>query len=92
VFGAIANTLLTDRFAHPPAALAGKLPRSADATSLVLGGHLRSAPRAEAAYIRDSLYSATHQVFLALVAVAVLGVIMVALMPRRTSEISREAR
>ena len=36
VFGAIANTTLTDRFAHPPPGLSGHLPRSADATALVL--------------------------------------------------------
>ncbi|MGH9061155.1 MAG: MFS transporter, partial [Acidimicrobiales bacterium] len=88
VFGAIANTTLSRRFSHPPAALAGRLPDNTDATSLVLGGHLKSEPRPVASYIQDSLYQATHHVFVALVVVAVVGVLAIALMPRRTSELT----
>jgi MFS family permease len=88
VFGAIANTTLTDHFAHPPAGMAGKLPHNADATSLVLGGHLKAASGGVAAYIRDSLFTATHYVFLAVIAAAALGVLAVLLMPRRTTELA----
>ncbi|MGH8963032.1 MAG: MDR family MFS transporter [Jatrophihabitantaceae bacterium] len=88
VFGAIANTTLSRRFSHPPAALAGRLPDNTDATSLVLGGHLKSEPRPVASYIQDSLYQATHHVFVALVVVALVGVLAIALMPRRTSELT----
>jgi EmrB/QacA subfamily drug resistance transporter len=91
VFGAIANTLLTRRFAHPPADLLGRLPRTADATGLVLGGRLKSAPHVEAAYIRDSLYAATHRVFIALVVVALVGILVVALIPRRATELAAGA-
>jgi MFS family permease len=86
VFGAIANTTLNNRFRHPPAGLGGRLPRNADATSLVLGHHPRESPGV-AAYIRTSLYWATHHVFITIVVVAALCVLAVAAMPRRTAEL-----
>ena len=82
VFGAIANAALAGRFAHPPAALAGHLPKSVDASSLVLTGH--AGEGAVAAFVRNGLYGAAHDVFLALVVVAVLGIAALLLMPRRT--------
>jgi predicted MFS family arabinose efflux permease len=87
IFGAIANTTLAGRFTHPPAALHGRLPHNVDATSLVLGGRLRAEPGPVADYIRASLFTATHNVFLALVAAAGLGVLAVLLMPRHTREL-----
>jgi EmrB/QacA subfamily drug resistance transporter len=87
VFGAIANATLATRFAHPPAAVAGHLPASGDATSLVLGGHPEGAP-AVTEFVRSSLFDATHNVFLALLAVAGLGVFALLLMPRRTEELT----
>jgi hypothetical protein len=86
VCGAIANTALTDRFRHPPAGLAGKLPHDADATSLVLGHHRKEAPGV-AGYIRASLYTATHHVFITAVVIAALCVLAIAAMPRRTVEL-----
>jgi EmrB/QacA subfamily drug resistance transporter len=88
VFGAIANTHLTHRFRHPPAGMAGKLPHNADATSLVFGGGARASSASVARYIRDSLFGATHLVFLAVIAAALLAVLTVVLMPRRTRELS----
>jgi EmrB/QacA subfamily drug resistance transporter len=87
VFGAIANGVLTERFRDPPGSLAGRLPTTADATSLVLGGRGSTEPAAVTGYIRDSLYQAAHHVFATLIAVAVVGVAAVALMPRRSTEI-----
>ncbi|WP_326834120.1 MDR family MFS transporter [Amycolatopsis rhabdoformis] len=84
VFGAIANSTLADRFAHPPASVAGHLPDSADATSLVLGQNDHSAA---AEYVRQSLTGATHNVFIAIAAVAVLAVVALALMPRKTEQL-----
>ncbi|MGH3374344.1 MAG: MDR family MFS transporter [Actinoallomurus sp.] len=83
VFGAIANATLADRFAHPPAALAGHLPKSVDATSLVLTGHGRSEGPGVGAFIRGSLNAAAHHVFLGVAVMAVLGVGALLLMPRR---------
>jgi EmrB/QacA subfamily drug resistance transporter len=82
VFGAIANATLADRFSHPPAALAGRLPKSVDASSLVLTGGGRGDGR-ERTFVRDALYGAAHHVFVAIVVVAVLGVAALLLMPRR---------
>ncbi|MEW2506645.1 MDR family MFS transporter [Amycolatopsis sp. NPDC047767] len=84
VFGAIANATLADRFAHPPAAVAGHLPDSADATSLVLGQNDHSAA---AEYVRDSLTGATHNVFVAIAAVAALSIVALALMPRKPEQL-----
>lgn len=89
VLGAISNATLSDRFAHPPAAVRGELPDSLDATSLVLraqdGGAAQSAV---ASFVRGALYDAVHHIFLALVVVAVLSVGALLLMPRRTTELS----
>ena len=88
VFGAIANATLAGRFAHPPASVAGRLPDSVDATSLVLGGQDAGGNPAAASFIRTALYDATHNVFLALLLVAVLGVGAMLLMPRRTEQLT----
>ncbi|ALG06169.1 MDR family MFS transporter [Kibdelosporangium phytohabitans] len=82
VFGAIANATLADRFANPPADVAGKLPDSLDATSLVLGAHDDSPV---SAFVRGALFDATHNVFTAMVVIAVLSVVALMLMPSRTA-------
>ena len=86
IFGAIANTVLTREFRSPPPSLRGRLPHNADATSLVLGKHHE--PSEVARYIRNSLFDATHGVFIALIVTAVCVGLAVALMPRRTREIA----
>ncbi len=80
VFGAIANATLADRFAHPPAGVTGPLPNGVDETATALE---RSGPAAD--FARDSLYAASHNVFLALAVTAVLIALSLALLPRRTS-------
>jgi EmrB/QacA subfamily drug resistance transporter len=87
VFGAIANVTLADRFTHPPEALAGRLPKSVDATSLVLNGHGGQEHSPVAAFVRGALYDAAHNVFLSVVVVAVLGVAVLLVMPRRTEKL-----
>jgi MFS family permease len=82
VFGAIANHILTDRLAHPPAEVAGQLPPTADAERLVLDGH--SLPGPVAAFVRSALFDASHAVFLGVVASGVVLVAVLWLMPRRT--------
>jgi EmrB/QacA subfamily drug resistance transporter len=85
VFGAIANATLANRFANPPAEVAGHLPPSVDATSLVLGGHTDDSPVAR--FVRGALADATHDVFLGLLAVAALSVVALLLMPRKTEQL-----
>jgi EmrB/QacA subfamily drug resistance transporter len=84
VFGAVANATLAHRFANPPAKVAGDLPSSTDAGSLLLEGH-SSGP--VVAFVRSALYDAAHHVFLGVVAAAVVGVLVLWLMPRRTQPI-----
>jgi MFS family permease len=91
VFGAIANATLAARFDNPPAALAGRLPKSVDATSLVLTGNGRTGSPDVTAFVRGGLYDAAHGVFIALVVAAVLGVAALLLMPRRIEKSAGES-
>jgi MFS family permease len=86
VFGAIANTTLDRRFSDAPADLRGQLGSGADATNIVLKTGNARGPFAD--YVRTSLYDATHNVFVALALVAVLGVLVLTLMPRRTTQLT----
>ncbi|TCO64451.1 MDR family MFS transporter [Actinocrispum wychmicini] len=74
VFGAIANATLADRFAHAPAGVAGHLPSNVDATGAYDGSPV-------AVFVRGALYDATHNVFAAMIFVAVLSVVALLLMP-----------
>ena len=80
VFGSIANTTLADRLRHPPQRLAGQLPHNVDIASIAFSGHRSAAARA---YIRDSLYIATHRIFWALVVAACVGLLTQLLLPRK---------
>jgi MFS family permease len=82
VFGSIANTTLAQRFRHPPASLAGRLPHSVDTATLAFS-HSPHRDAAVVAYTRDALYAASHRIFWALVAAAVLGLVTQLLLPRR---------
>jgi EmrB/QacA subfamily drug resistance transporter len=88
VFGAIANSTLASRLAHPPAAVSAALGgKGVDSTSLVLGGGVQTHDSGVAAFVRDALYSASHHVFVTLAVVAVLGAAALLLMPHRTEEL-----
>ena len=78
-FGAIANSTLSGRFRTAPAGLHLGVDSS---TMLKAAGN----PGAVGAFVRRSLFDATHNVFLALVAVAVAGVFVLTLMPRKRIE------
>jgi MFS family permease len=89
VFGAIANAALAGQLDHPPAAIAGALSKvNLDATSLVLGGGVRTGDPRVAEFVKHALYSASHHVFVGLIVVAVLGTSAVLLIPRRTRELT----
>jgi hypothetical protein len=82
VFGSIANTTLAERFRHPPARLSGRLPHSVDTATLAFN-HSGHRDPAVVAYTRDALYAASHRIFWALVAAAVLGLVTQLMIPRR---------
>jgi EmrB/QacA subfamily drug resistance transporter len=84
VFGAIANATLASRFASPPPEVAGKLPPSVDATSLVLGSH-EDTPVTR--FVRGALADATHYVFVGLLVVAAFSVVALLLIPRKTEQL-----
>jgi MFS family permease len=83
VLGAVANATLADRFAHPPASVAGRLPTDVDATSQVLTGSGDTASSATAQFVRHALFAATHHVLIGLVLVAIAMAGALLLMPRR---------
>ncbi|HET8528959.1 MAG TPA: MDR family MFS transporter [Gaiellaceae bacterium] len=85
IFGSIANTTLAHRFAHPPAALRGKLPSSVDAAAISFSHGGRSP--AAVAYTRSALYAATHWIFWALVAAAALGLVAQLFLPTRAEQL-----
>jgi EmrB/QacA subfamily drug resistance transporter len=81
VFGSIANTTLADQFRHAPPDVAQHL-QSVNSATLAFDD--KATDPAVAAYIRHSLYLATHRIFWALVVAAVFGALTQLLMPRRT--------
>jgi EmrB/QacA subfamily drug resistance transporter len=83
VLGAVANATLAHRFAHPPAGVANQLPKSVDATSLVLTSSGDAPSGAAATFVRAALFDASHHVFVGLVLVAAVMVGALLLMPRR---------
>jgi EmrB/QacA subfamily drug resistance transporter len=82
VFGSIANSTLAAWFRQAPASVRGRLP-SVNAASDTLGSAATRAHDPVAAYVREGLDLASHRVFHALAAVAILGVAAVLAAPRR---------
>lgn len=81
IFGSVVNTALAGWLSQAPPAIAKQLPPSLNVTSQALGGSSGLSPDV-AAYIRQGLYVATHQVFLALTIVAVATVLATLFTPR----------
>nr|BFE57045.1 MDR family MFS transporter [Dactylosporangium thailandense] len=86
VFGAIANTTLDRRFAAAPPDVKPSLTAGADATTILLKAG--TAPANVVDYVRAALYTASHNVFVALAVVGVCGVAVMLLIPRRVEKLS----
>ena len=85
IFGSIANTTLADRFRHPPASLAGRLPHSVNSATLAFSGDKHDP--AVVAYTRDALFAASHRIFWGLVIAAGLGTLIQLLLPKRAEQL-----
>jgi len=83
IFGAIANATLAARFADPPAEVAGQVPADLSSDNLILD----AGPGPAGDFVRGALFDASHHVFLGLIALAVVGLMAVLLLPRRTREL-----
>jgi hypothetical protein len=81
IFGSIANAVLADWLVHAPSSLAGQLPQSIDITNQTGSGTPQHLSPAVAAYIKDGLYLASHNVFVALGAFAVVGIVALLFTP-----------
>ncbi len=82
VFGGILNASLANWIQHAPSAFAAQLPANINDISSVLGGS-SDLSAAALAYLRQGLYIASHQVFIAVTLVAVVGVVAMLWTPRR---------
>jgi len=82
VFGGVANAALAGWFHQAPARIARQLPASVNAASAVLGGGSHRIGSAAAAYVREGLYLAAHEVFVGLAVVAIGGIVALLLTPR----------
>ena len=83
VFGAVANSSLARSLAVAPPRVSRSLGDSVNIASKVLGGGPVRLPANAAAYVRAGLSHATHEVFFAVLGAVVVGLIGVALLPRR---------
>jgi MFS family permease len=84
IFGAIANATLTARFADPPSEVAGQVPGDLTADKLILDAG--NGPAGE--FIRGALFDTSHHVFIGLLALALVALVAVLLVPRRTEELT----
>lgn len=82
IFGALANATIARRFADAPADLAGRLPEAGDAGRVVLGDG--TADPGVTHFVQSALNAAAHNVFLGVVAAAVVGAMVLWFIPRRT--------
>jgi MFS family permease len=82
IFGSVANSSLSRWLREAPPAVSRLMPNSVNVASSVLGGGKVSLAPQAAAYVRSGLYHATHDVFVCVVFVGVLGALAVAAMPR----------
>jgi EmrB/QacA subfamily drug resistance transporter len=82
IFGGILNAALASWLQRAPSAFAAQLPANVNDVSNALGGS-SSLSEAALAYLRQGLYVASHQVFIALTLVAVGGVLVLLWTPRR---------
>jgi MFS family permease len=92
VFSSLANSVLIGWFAHAPAPLVGRLPATLNDASQTLAGEGAALAPEAVAYIREGLAIATHQVFLGLVAVALIGVVILLWTPSRFDELYADSR
>ena len=82
IFGSVANSSLSRWLREAPPSVSRLMPNSGNVASSVLGGGKVSLAPKAAAYVRSGLYHATHDVFVCVVFVGVLGALAVAAMPR----------
>ena len=81
-FGSIVNAALASWLRHVPPDVAQHLPATLNVTSQVLGGGTTHLSAQAAAYVRQGIYVGTHQVFVALLVIAVASVGVLLLTPR----------
>lgn len=81
IFGGIANASLLAWLAKAPSSIAGQLPRTIDTASQYLGNGAHTLPAEAEAYLREGLFQASHQVFLALAIISLASIIALVLTP-----------
>jgi EmrB/QacA subfamily drug resistance transporter len=82
IFGSVVNTALAGWFHHAPANIARQLPAAVNTVGQVLGSSPHHLGTAAAAYTRQGLYLAIHQVFWGLTLIAIFSGVALLLLPR----------
>lgn len=85
IFGSVANATLAAWLAQAPASLAGHLPASLNGASQLLGSGAGAQHSPAGRYVQQGLYGAVHQVFVGLLIIALAGLVIVLLTPRKFS-------
>lgn len=81
VYGSILNSVLAGQIASAPPGVKAHLPQGLNSESLTLGTNTPSA-NGVAQFLRHALYLGIHSIFEGVLAAALLGVVLVNLMPR----------
>ena len=82
IYGSIANAVLLGKLNNAPESLSGQLPKTLNDASAALNSQSNGLNAAAEAYLRDALYQATHDVFMAIAIIAVLTVLVLLATPR----------
>jgi multidrug resistance protein len=87
IYGGLLNARLAASLDHAPASVRSHLPAGLNSESLALGGNTPTAPGV-AGFLRHVLYLGVHQVFWGILVAAVVGVILILMMPTKTDPIA----
>jgi EmrB/QacA subfamily drug resistance transporter len=90
IYGAVLNGRLQARLAAAPPTVRQHLPPGLNAATLSLGGPTTVAPVAKS-FVRGALQVSIHDVFVGLLLAALVGVLLVALMPSRFRPVEETA-
>lgn len=82
IYGGLLNTVLARWFANPPAAVAAHLPRSLNATTLLLSPGLAGVDPRAVAFVRQGLFIGIRHIFWGILVAAALTLVVETVMPR----------
>jgi EmrB/QacA subfamily drug resistance transporter len=85
LFGAVFNASIAESLATAPAKLAAGLPQ--EINSVITDLHSHTLPAVEDHYLRLTMYSATHHVYMGLLVIALITLVVILCTPRNFSQV-----